>query len=61
MWVRDLPHKDQPNFNKLKRIWQGPYEIFKVDGGGQIFGTDQQWTHRSAGVAASEAEVLQVP
>ena len=29
VWVRDLLRRDQPNFNKLKRIWQGPYEILR--------------------------------
>ena len=35
VWVRDLPRKDQPNFNKLKRIWEGPYEILRWMGGGR--------------------------
>ena len=37
VWVRDLPRKDQPNFNKLKRIWQGPYEVLRWMGGADIW------------------------
>ena len=26
VWLRDRPKWDQPHYNKLKRIWQGPYQ-----------------------------------
>ena len=29
VWLRDLPKAEQKNFHKLKRVWQGPYEILK--------------------------------
>ena len=31
--LRDLPKAEQKNFDKLKRIWQGPYEILPWEGG----------------------------
>ena len=33
VWLRDRPKWDQPHYNKLKRIWQGPYEIIRWEGG----------------------------
>ena len=33
MWLRDRPKWDQPHYNKLKRIWQGPYEVIRWEGG----------------------------
>ena len=29
MWLRDRPKWDQPHDNKLKQIWQGPYEVIR--------------------------------
>jgi hypothetical protein len=33
VWLRDLPKAEQKNFDKLKRVWQGPFEILKWEGG----------------------------
>ena len=33
VWLRDLPKAEQKNFDKLKRVWQGPFEILKREGG----------------------------
>ena len=33
VWLRDRPRWDQPHYNKLKRIWQGPYEVIRWEGG----------------------------
>ena len=33
MWLPDRPKWDQPHYNKLKRIWQGPYEVIRWEGG----------------------------
>ena len=33
VWLRDRPKRDQPNYNKLKRIWHGPYEVIRWKGG----------------------------
>ena len=33
VWLRDRPKWDQPHYNKLKRIWQGPYEVIRWGGG----------------------------
>ena len=33
VWLRDLPKAENKHFNKLKRIWQGPFEVLKCEGG----------------------------
>ena len=33
VWLRDLPKAEQKSLDKLKRIWQGPYEILRWEGG----------------------------
>ena len=33
VWLRDLPKAENKQFNKLKRIWQGPFEVLKWEGG----------------------------
>ena len=33
VWLRDRPKWDQPHCNKLKRIWPGPYEVIRWEGG----------------------------
>ena len=33
VWLRDRPKWDQPHYNKLKRKWQGPYEVIRWEGG----------------------------
>ena len=32
VWLRDLPKAEQKKFDKLKRVWQGPFEILKWEG-----------------------------
>ena len=33
VWLRDLPKAEQRHFDKLKQVWQGPFEILKLEGG----------------------------
>ena len=33
VWLQDRPKWDQPQYNKLKRIWQGLYEVIRWKGG----------------------------
>ena len=34
VWLQDRPKWDQPHYNKLKQIWQGPCEVIRWEGGG---------------------------
>ena len=43
VWLRDLPKAEQRNFDKLKRVWQGRFEVLKWEGEIVIW-----WTHRRA-------------
>lgn len=33
VWIRNLPKGEQKNFDKLSRLWQGPFEILGHEGG----------------------------
>ena len=33
VWLPDRPTWDQPHYNKLKRMWQGLYEVIRWEGG----------------------------
>ena len=33
VWVRDLPKGEDRHFDKLARIWSGPYEVLEIMGG----------------------------
>ena len=35
VWVRNLPKSEDRHFDKLARIWSGPYEILEIMGGGR--------------------------
>ena len=35
VWVRNLPKHEDRHFDKLARIWSGPYEILEIMGGGR--------------------------
>ena len=35
VWVRNLPKGEDRRFDKLARIWSGPYEILEIMGGGR--------------------------
>ena len=35
VWVRNLPTGEDRHFDKLARIWSGPYEVLEIMGGGR--------------------------
>ena len=35
IWVRNLPKGEDRHFDKLARIWSGPYEVLQIMGGGR--------------------------